>query len=390
VKNPETKRIDQRTKGISMTDDDSTTPNDHVVADGAADPLADVIKHDEEDDMHAGAGVLGDDKDTDAATSVLIAEAAAAAMEAAVADVDITAAALAAQDAAAEEHDHHQQDAVAAVAAAEEAAAAVAAATAKKNEQRRKRYREKVVEEHESKMAGKKAKALDNSHSHEESLAARRSKDRMRYANMTGDQRQQYNSKRRDQYHRQSEISRQKRRERERARYHSFTTDDAKGRNARRAKLERERYQKLTADELESKNRKRRERAAHARQKKDGDKVGGSSSSGCACEWQLWHLYMFSPFGNTCFSRCSPFLRLEVWRATSMTTTRWMRRSRTKSIRMNFPWSLPMPLGKTVTWRPSSKWIRGKNDMAQVYSFVYWWNVCFAGICQAFYFTPFL
>ena len=98
--------------------------------------------------------------------------------------------------------------------------------------------------------------------------------DRQRYAGMTSDQRQQYNAKRREQYHRQSEISRQKRRERERARYHSLNNDAAKDRNARRAKLERERYQKLTPEELEAKNRKRRERAALARQKKDADKIG--------------------------------------------------------------------------------------------------------------------
>lgn len=95
---------------------------------------------------------------------------------------------------------------------------------------------------------------------------------------MTPEQRMQYNSKRREQYHRQSENSRQKRRERERARYHSLTNDSAKDRNARRAKLERERYQKLTPEELEAKNRKRRERAAMARQKKDADKAGSVAS----------------------------------------------------------------------------------------------------------------
>lgn len=82
-----------------------------------------------------------------------------------------------------------------------------------------------------------------------------------------------FNLEQREQYHRQTENSRQKRRERERSRYHSLTSNAAKDRNARRAKLERERYQKLTPEELEAKNRKRRERAALARQKKDAEKV---------------------------------------------------------------------------------------------------------------------
>jgi hypothetical protein len=70
--------------------------------------------------------------------------------------------------------------------------------------------------------------------------------------NPSAEQRQVYNAKRREQYHRQSEISRQRRRERERARYHALQSDAAKDRNSRRAKLERERYQRLTPEELEA------------------------------------------------------------------------------------------------------------------------------------------
>lgn len=104
---------------------------------------------------------------------------------------------------------------------------------------------------------------------HEHQLASRRHKDRQRYANMTPEQRQVYNAKRREQYHRQTDNSRVKRRERERSRYHSLDTESAKERNARRARLERERYQKLNGDALEQKNRRRRERAAAARMKKE-------------------------------------------------------------------------------------------------------------------------
>lgn len=136
-------------------------------------------------------------------------------------------------------------------------------AQSKKNEQRRKRYREKSVEEETGAN-----KITKKSQTHEDQLAARRLKDRQRYANMNPEQRQIYNSKRREQYHRQSEASRQRRRERERARYHSLDLSAAKERNQRRAKLERERYQRLTPEELEAKNQKRRERAAKGRQKK--------------------------------------------------------------------------------------------------------------------------
>ena len=106
---------------------------------------------------------------------------------------------------------------------------------------------------------------------HGEQLSSRRMKDRERYASMTPEQRQVYNAKRREQYHRQSDLSRHKRRERERNRYHALTNELAVDRNTRRAKLERERYQKLTPTELEAKNRARRERAAASRQlNKDG------------------------------------------------------------------------------------------------------------------------
>lgn len=207
-------------------------------------PLDDVKDADEEKSK-------ADDNDT---TSALIAQAAFAAVNAAL-DVDVNAVAALA---------------VEAVEAEETKVAAEDAAQLKKNEQRRKRYREKTVEEETQPDGPPKKKG---SLSHEEQLAARRMKDRERYATMTAEQRRAYNSKRRDQYHRQTENSRQKRRERERNRYHSLTTDDAKDRNARRAKLERERYQKLSPTDLEVKNRKRRERAANARHKKDGDKV---------------------------------------------------------------------------------------------------------------------
>lgn len=101
-------------------------------------------------------------------TSAIIAEAAAAAVAAAVEveDADVTAAALAVKT---EEETH-----------------------AKKNEQRRKRYREKTVEEDAA-----DSKPSKKAPSHEDQLAARRLKDRQRYANMTPEQRQVYNSKRR-------------------------------------------------------------------------------------------------------------------------------------------------------------------------------------------------
>lgn len=92
-------------------------------------------------------------------------------------------------------------------------------------------------------------------------LAARRMKDRRRYATMSPTQRAAYNAHRRELYHKQGETARQRRRERERQRYHSLEGEERKARNARRAKLERDRYQKLSKDELAERNRKRRERA---------------------------------------------------------------------------------------------------------------------------------
>lgn len=92
-------------------------------------------------------------------------------------------------------------------------------------------------------------------------LAARRMKDRRRYATMSPTQRAAYNAHRRNLYHKQGETARQRRRERERQRYHSLEGEDQKDRNARRAKLERDRYQKLSKEELADRNRKRRERA---------------------------------------------------------------------------------------------------------------------------------
>jgi hypothetical protein len=150
----------------------------------------------------------------------------------------------------------------------------------KVNENRRKRYREKTFDEIEAEFPdnGDDISMTDSQKkkggTHEDLLAARRMKDRQRYATMTAEQRQAYNAKRREQYHRQSELSRQRRRERERARYHALQAEDAKMRNKRRAKLERERYQKLSPEELEAKNRRRRERALLNRQKKDAEKVG--------------------------------------------------------------------------------------------------------------------
>mmetsp|Transcript_57277 Transcript_57277/g.85341 ORF Transcript_57277/g.85341 Transcript_57277/m.85341 type:complete len:556 (+) Transcript_57277:125-1792(+) len=111
------------------------------------------------------------------------------------------------------------------------------------------------------------ATASTSSSSHEDHLAARRLKDRQRYASMTPGQRQSYNSKRRAQYHRQTENSRERRRDRERARYHSLDNNSAKDRNARRARLERVRYAKLSPEELKERNRKRRERAKKDRLK---------------------------------------------------------------------------------------------------------------------------
>lgn len=117
--------------------------------------------------------------------------------------------------------------------------------------------------------------------SHEQHLASRRQKDRERYASMSKDQREVYNCKRREQYHRQSEISRKKRRERERVRYHSLPGEKAKDRNVRRASLERDRYKKLSGVELSGRNAKRRARAAalRAQKKQSVASVNGEASS---------------------------------------------------------------------------------------------------------------
>ena len=209
-------------------------------------------------------------------------------------------------------------DVTAAASAAALAAVEADAEAEKKKQERRKRYREKAIEEdvklgvvvstdqthddfsavephaESSSDAGaagssepqKKKPAL----SHEEQLAHRRDKDRKRYAGMTPEERMEYNRKRREQYHRQSEVSRQKRRERERHRYHALDTDSAKERNARRAKLERLRYNNLSEEELEAKNRRRRERAAQLRAKKEAEKV---CITLLVCYWQRFCFFAF-------------------------------------------------------------------------------------------------
>ena len=158
---------------------------------------------------------------------------------------------------------------------------ATASARDTENEHRRKRYRENKILDNLVPPSDEMPPAK-KSQSHEAQLAARRLKDRQRYASMTAEQRQAYNSKRREQYHRQSENSRVKRRERERTRYHSLNNDAAKERNARRARLERERYQRLSTEELEKKNRRRRERAAAARQRKNAAAAAANNVSTAA------------------------------------------------------------------------------------------------------------
>jgi hypothetical protein len=105
---------------------------------------------------------------------------------------------------------------------------------------------------------------------HDTLLAARRLKDRKRYATMSAIQRAAYNAHRRELYHKQGETARKRRRERERNRYHSLEGDDKKDRNARRAQLERDRYNKLSKEELEQRNAKRRERAKLRKQNAKG------------------------------------------------------------------------------------------------------------------------
>jgi viroplasmin and RNaseH domain-containing protein len=206
------------------------------------------------------------------------AEATAAAIEAAAVEVDVSAAenaaALGVHDTAEELHD-------------------------KQKEHRRKRVREKtsMKDEAEAKIQKNgRGSGSAKPPTHEELLALRREKDRVRYASMSTEQRHEYNQKRREQYHRQNEISRQKRRERERNRYHALDNETAKERNERRAKLERERYQKLAPEELEEKNRRRRERAALARLKKDAEKVGISEFVKLLAE----------------YSKLSPFIKCEL------------------------------------------------------------------------------
>jgi|EP00979_Chaetoceros_neogracilis_P003839 hypothetical protein len=130
---------------------------------------------------------------------------------------------------------------------------------------------------------------LDVGMSHEEHLASRRQKDRERYASMSHEQREVYNCKRREQYHRQSEGSRKKRRERERVRYHSLVPVKAKERNVRRATLERDRYKKLSLDELASRNSKRRARAASLRAQKKANVAAAQAQRQALAGVQVQH-----------------------------------------------------------------------------------------------------
>lgn len=209
-----------------------------------------------------------------AATHAMIAQAAAAAVEAAV-DVDVTAVANAAALAVEEAVANASKGGTSGSGKSDDEVLTRSGTIAIGN---KKRYRDDEDTSSGQTFTGADGED-DPSKKHADHLAARRMKDRQRYANMTAEQRQVYNAKRREQYHRQSENSRQKRRERERHRYHALTSTDAKDRNARRAKLERERYQKLTPQELELKNRRRRERAALARQKKEGTAPAATSDA---------------------------------------------------------------------------------------------------------------
>ena len=109
-------------------------------------------------------------------------------------------------------------------------------------------------------------------------LEKRRRRDRQKYANMTNEERTEYNVKRRAQYHRQSDLSRKKRRERERKRYHALSAEEANERNERRAAMERERYKQLSKEELEERNQRRRERAAQLRREKANPIISRQSS----------------------------------------------------------------------------------------------------------------
>jgi hypothetical protein len=121
--------------------------------------------------------------------------------------------------------------------------------------------------------------SMDGDHmtSSADSLEKRRRRDRQKYANMSNEERMEYNFKRRAQYHRQSDLSRKKRRERERRRYHALTPEEAKERNERRAAMERERYKSMSKDELEERNKRRRERAAQLRREKSMNMNGQSA-----------------------------------------------------------------------------------------------------------------
>ena len=147
----------------------------------------------------------------------MIAEATAAAIEAAASAVDVSAANAAVL-------------AAATLIDAADVPSTTANHSSTSSNNKRKRYREKTFDEIEAEFplvvddededdleAHRKAHPNsnhNNSSSHEDLLAARRLKDRQRYATMTPDQRQAYNAKRREQYHRQSDHSRQRRRER--------------------------------------------------------------------------------------------------------------------------------------------------------------------------------
>jgi hypothetical protein len=197
-------------------------------------------KEDKEVTIEDGNKEEYNDEDDDRDTEALIAQAAAAAVEAATNDVDVTAVAYAA------------------ALAVEEAA---------------NKAEEDADHDEGNKMDNPGENASNKVEQHQGMLAVRRLKDRDRYAHMTTEQRNAYNKKRRDQYHKQSETTRTKKRERERYRYNSASPDAANKRNSRRAKLERERYAKLTSKDLATKNLKRRERAAESRQDEKGNKV---------------------------------------------------------------------------------------------------------------------
>lgn len=223
---------------------------------------------------------FGSLEDDDTQHEAMIAEATAAALAASASNtvdvVAVDAAALAAESAA------NLVDA-----AGVPVVSMHASSNDRKNEQRRKRYRERVLAEDynyneetgettrrrtpREEGTGGATSSADDSTTGDHSSASRRARDRERYANMTQEERDAYNARRRKQYTQQSDAVRQRRRQRERARYHSMPEDKVKERNAKRARLERERYKKMPKEVLEERNRKRRERAAAARKKKMAD-----------------------------------------------------------------------------------------------------------------------